>query len=747
MSAFERVVTAFEGAGLAVDRKGDNRASAQGPGHSSADRSVSITGIEGQVLMHSFAGEDTADILAGVGLRMRDLFDDPKGSTYTYPGGRIVQRAPGKRFWQAGNKQDRSLYRADRIGMADTVFACEGEKDCLAIEALGGVAVCSAMGAGKAGRFDWAPLAGKRVIIVADRDEPGRKHAQQVAELVRPIATSVQIVEAAAGKDAADHIAAGNALDQFVTDEEAPPGEEAPPSGRPLYPPPSAPLDVARQLFARWRTDDGLLTLRAWRGGWMRWTGPHWADVDQAELRSDIYATLGEADHMAGSPPERVPWNPNRRKVVDVLDAMAAAGHLPSEVDPPAWIGTSTNGSASQVIACANGLLDLSTRTISELTPALFNLVSVPFDYDPQAGEPAEWLKFLASVWPDDPDSVALLQEFIGYILSGRTDMQKMLLLVGPTRSGKGTIARMITQLIGRGHVAGPTLASLGTNFGLSPLLGRPLAIVSDARLGNAPANTIVERLLSITGEDMLTVDRKYKEPWSGKLPTRFVMLSNELPRFRDASGAIANRLVIAQMIASFLGREDRDLDRRLRAELPAILLWALDGLDRLTRNGRFTVPGSSADAVTLMADLASPTSAFVRDRCTLGADDEVLADDLYGAWKAWAEDNGHHAGAKSSFGRDLRAVVPGVKVGQPTVDGARVRQYLGIGLRGGADDPACALCGKPVIAGQRDDSGQPAHRGCQPVIRPAGPGRCPECGFHVPTQGHRNPCLAARTG
>ena len=62
-----------------------------------------------------------------------------------------------------------------------------------------------------------------------------------------------------------------------------------------------------------------------------------------------------------------------------------------------------------------------------------------------------------------------------------------MLLLIGPTRSGKGTIARMLTALIGSGHVAGPTLASLGTNFGLSPLLGKPLAIISDARLGNMP--------------------------------------------------------------------------------------------------------------------------------------------------------------------------------------------------------------------------------------------------------------------
>jgi putative DNA primase/helicase len=79
----------------------------------------------------------------------------------------------------------------------------------------------------------------------------------------------------------------------------------------------------------------------------------------------------------------------------------------------------------------------------------------------------------------------------------------------------------------------------------------------------------------------MMTIDRKFRDPWSGKLPTRFVILTNELPKFRDSSGPIANRMLILQMVKSFLGEEDRTLDERLRAELPGILLWALDGLNR----------------------------------------------------------------------------------------------------------------------------------------------------------------------
>jgi putative DNA primase/helicase len=422
----------------------------------------------------------------------------------------------------------------------------------------------------------------------------------------------------------------------------------------------------------------------------MRWCGPHWAELDPAELRSQVYEILGAVDYLKPVTVngqvvtwEPAPWNPDKRKIANVIEAMGAVGHLSSDVGPPSWIHQhgAARHPAAQMIGCANGVLDLTTREMYGHTPALFNTVSVPFDYEPDPTPPAAWLQFLNSLWPNDKPSVALLQEYVGYVLSGRTDMQKMLLLIGPTRSGKGTIARMLVDLVGRGHVAGPTLASLGTNFGLSPLLGRPLAIVSDARLGTAPADSVVERLLSITGEDMLTVDRKFKEPWSGKLSTRFVILSNELPKFRDASGAIANRLVILQMTESFLGREDRGLDRRLRDELPGILAWALQGLDRLVRNGRFTVPSSSNDATNLMMDLASPVSAFVRERCRRGSGEYVSRDGLYTAWKVWAEENGHRAGTKSVFGRDIRAVVPEVKVTQPTIGANRVRMYAGIAL------------------------------------------------------------------
>jgi len=334
------------------------------------------------------------------------------------------------------------------------------------------------------------------------------------------------------------------------------------------------------------------------------------------------------------------------------------------------------------VVAVTNGLLHVSTRTPRPHDPRFFTRVAVPFAYDEQLTEASRWLQFLDELWPSDPDAIAALQEFFGYVVSGRTDLHKILLLIGPTRAGKGVIARVLTALVGKGNVAGPTLASLGTNFGLSPLLGKPLAIVSDARLGNGNQHQVVERLPSISGEDFITVDRNYREPRTGKIPARFFIISNELPNFGDASGAVANRFVVLELGRSWLGRDNTRLTDELLGELPGILNWALDGLDRLTATDRFTTVRSSEDAVLALQDIVSPTAAFVRDCCVRGPGLEVPVTELYTEWKTWCDANGRdHPGTVQRFGRDLRAVVPGLKVVRPNDAGRRHRSFLGLTL------------------------------------------------------------------
>ncbi|MGI5288052.1 DNA primase family protein [Nonomuraea polychroma] len=530
-------------------------------------------------------------------------------------------------------------------------------------------------------------------------------------------------------------------------------------------PPPGNPMAVARHLAPAWHTPDKLLTLRHWRGSWMSWQGPDWRELDPQEVRAMLYPMLEHATYLHTTTKGEIEvrnWAPTARKINDLMDAVAAITHLPPTVDAPVWIdslarvGTRStplwvlstrteetaghedqirNGSSKShngadrvptrashdgvddetpIVACRNGLLSVTGRQLLPHSAAFFNLVSVDLDYDPHATAPA-WLDFLGKLWPDDPSSINALQEWFGYVISGRTDQQKILLTVGPTRSGKGTIARVLGQLVGKGNVAGPTLASLATNFGLESLLARSLAVISDARLAGREGPQVVERLLTISGEDTIDVDRKYRPAWTGKLPTRLMILSNELPHFGDASGAIVNRFIVLTMTASWLGREDRTLADKLTAELPGILNWALDGLARLDAQGRFTVPESSEQAVVTMQDSASPMGAFVRTSCDTGPTCEATVDELWEAWKTWCEDSGMRSGTRQLFGRNLQAVIPQVKVTQPRVDGKRVRYYVGVALKPDAwssEKPTCAACRQPMTV---VTPGQTHHPMCEP--------------------------------
>ncbi|MEU6216696.1 phage/plasmid primase, P4 family [Streptomyces sp. NPDC047022] len=449
-------------------------------------------------------------------------------------------------------------------------------------------------------------------------------------------------------------------------------------------PPPSNPLAVARRLLPDWQTEGGQLTWRRWRGSWMRWTGTHWRETDEAQVRKAMYERLEYAVYQApakdGQMEERA-WAPTKQKISNLFDALGSITLLPTDTDAPAWInGTSTETPDGPIVACENGLLRIRDRAMVPHSPGFFNLVSVPFTYDPHATAPT-WEDFLNQIWPNDPDAIQAVQEWFGYVLSGRTDQQKILLMVGPSRSGKGTIARILKELIGKDNLAGPTLAGMGTNFGLSTLIGKPLAVISDARLSGSDNSQVVERLLTISGEDTIDIDRKYREVWTGKLPTRLMVLSNELPHFGDSSGVIARRFVVLNMTVSWLGKEDPTLFDRLVAEMPGILNWALDGLARLETKGRITEPKCSREAVTTMQDTASPTSAFIRERCTTGPTCVVAVDTLWSDWREWAEDNNVKPGTKQVFGRNLLSVVPQLTLARPRAGDARVRTYTGITL------------------------------------------------------------------
>ena len=322
---------------------------------------------------------------------------------------------------------------------------------------------------------------------------------------------------------------------------------------------PSDPLTSACRFISEHHTQEGVRTLHFYRGDFFIYTGSHYQKVGNQDIRTQLYSFLKQAKRLTDK--GYVPFEPNQPRVSHVMDALKAESFISSEIELPVWLDES-NSPPDEILACKNGLLQLPTLRLIQHTPTFFGYESLPFDYDPEAGAPTQWLKFLRELWPHDPVSIRTLQEWFGYCLSADTRQQKILLIVGPLRSGKGTTGRVECMLLGSGNVCAPTLFDLTQPFGLEPLIGKRLAIISDARLrGNTDQSIAVERLLSISGEDHQTVNRKHRTAWTGTLPVKFMILTNELPDLRDPSGAAVSRLVVLRLTESFLGQRGHNAD------------------------------------------------------------------------------------------------------------------------------------------------------------------------------------------
>jgi hypothetical protein len=250
-TALERVLQALTTTTGHQPRRSGREWKARCPAHDDHNPSLSVSNGKGRVLLRCFADCRTEDVVRAAGLTMPDLFDEPRHAEprpevvarYPYrdehenllftverlePGYRGERKtfrqvpANGRRGSGAMKGVRLVLYRLPEVLAAvaagQPVFVVEGEKDVHALKAVGVTATCPPMGAGKARRCDWSPLADAEVLVIADRDQPGRNHARDVLGILQALNPPARaaVFEAKTGKDAADHLAAGHGTGDFT---------------------------------------------------------------------------------------------------------------------------------------------------------------------------------------------------------------------------------------------------------------------------------------------------------------------------------------------------------------------------------------------------------------------------------------------------------------------------------------------------------------------------------------------------
>lgn len=454
------------------------------------------------------------------------------------------------------------------------------------------------------------------------------------------------------------------------------------------------PRDQAELFIATRCRRDGNLVLRYHQGQFYRHEAVRYRAIEPEDLGEDISAwavryrfrPVGTDSQGRPKPLQRA--KVNTRTVNEIRSQLGGMLLVPEGVTQPSWLPPYTEDDPDPIecIPCLNGLLHAPTRRLLPATPRFWSVNAVDYAYDPVARCP-QWEAFVEQVFGHDPTAVETLQEIMGYLLTQDTSLQKMFFILGKRRSGKGTIARVITALLGAHNVISPTLASLvRSDFGLQQLIGRQAAIFADAAFTGSRKDQVevVEHLKRISGEDWISINRKNKDYWSGRLTTRLLLMANGMPTLSDNSHAFAGRAIILQTGQSFYGREDPCLTDRLLTELPGVMNWALEGLARLRARApapHFRQPESGEQALQALRDVTSPISVFVREVLETGSTEEykIPVKRCYALWERWCTENGHPPGSKQQLSNNLDEYLDSIYTRRVGPRDSQIWHYVGI--------------------------------------------------------------------
>jgi len=466
------------------------------------------------------------------------------------------------------------------------------------------------------------------------------------------------------------------------------------------------PADVADAYLdhAGYRRD-GLLTLRYWRGDWCKWDGRKYVKQPTEELELQAVGFLSQSELT-------------RRKAElgyakNVVVNLKSVCLLDGSVEQPSWLIGTGGERAPDCISMENGILDIAAalrndpECLKPHTPLFFSSVALPYSFDPDAVCPM-WKAFLEEVQPDR-EARELLQEFSGYCLTHDISLHKFLMPEGEGRNGKGTFCKVLIAMLGKENVSALPLSAFSDKFALSSTLGKLVNISEETGKLNRVAEDVLK---TFVGGDARTIDRKYKELLTTEFTARLIVVINTRPPFVDRTRALWERLILVPFPV-FLPEEKRipDFHLKLCEELPGIFNWAIVGLSRLRRRGRFVEPQVCIEAKQEYRAEVNSARAFLSQFCEVNTQGQIEKRELYRIYTQWCEENGDdHPINQAQFGKEVSRwyrEVSGMDLPEsprPRAGKERTRLYRGIGLvteepGGGPGGP-----GKSLSCGNRDE-------------------------------------------
>lgn len=297
-------------------------------------------------------------------------------------------------------------------------------------------------------------------------------------------------------------------------------------------------------------------------------------------------------------------------------------------------------------IVFRNGRLDIRTMEFADNDPLVFQTSYLNFNYDRYNTHCPNFEKYLESVSGGDPDIKELMLQTHGYIASCSMDAKSFFLFIGEGDTGKSLTIGLDTMFFPNDFVSTIELQALGDKFSTGNLANVRLNVGGD--LPNKPLTPdVVKHVKGITGNDMMTAEKKFVQPFSFKPTCKLVFATNHPLVLQQRDDQFCERLVVIPFDNKIpKDRQDHDLLNKLRDELPAIFNMILEAFLRL-RNNNFefkkvvnlsnyvAIPLSESGSVSHLEE-AVDDFVSIHYEITGDSDDFVSIKQLYAEFNAY---------------------------------------------------------------------------------------------------------------
>lgn len=247
----------------------------------------------------------------------------------------------------------------------------------------------------------------------------------------------------------------------------------------------------------------------------------------------------------------------------------------------------------ANLIAFKNGIYNIETGTLEEFSPS--KIVTNKINHNFVHGASCEDVdKTLDKLSCGDHEIRMLLEEVVGYTFYRRNELRKSFILIGDKANGKSTYLDMIKTVLGDENTTALDLRELGDRFKTAELFGK-LANIGDDISDDFIQGAGAAAFKKLVSGDRMNAERKGRDPFDFSNYSKMLFSANNIPRIKDKSGAVINRLIIVPFNATF-SPDDPDFDPyikyKLRREeaIEYLIQLGIEGLKRVLKNRRFTV-------------------------------------------------------------------------------------------------------------------------------------------------------------